>query len=202
MAMKDDIEAIEHQALLPISGVMSEAAWGIVCSHLLPADPPFAPYGDLKKAAVFGDPTGGKALPDSETTFVPDPKWARESLTQLSVPAWFCNSGVVPVHRAAASQLSALLSAWSRAGLSDRIVSFNGTVAYRRMRGSKSISSHAYGIAFDVNARENTLGQRPAMFWEHGCLLELVKIANEHGWFWGGHFRSRKDGMHFELGCV
>jgi hypothetical protein len=36
---------------------------------------------------------------------------------------------------------------------------------------------------------------------EHGCLLELVPIANEHGFYWGGHF-SRKDGMHFEIAKI
>jgi hypothetical protein len=28
---------------------------------------------------------------------------------------------------------------------------------------------------------------------------ELVPIANELGWYWGGHYRKRLDGMHFEL---
>jgi hypothetical protein len=32
-----------------------------------------------------------------------------------------------------------------------------------------------------------------------GCLRELVEIANGLGFYWGGHFSGRPDGMHFEL---
>jgi hypothetical protein len=34
---------------------------------------------------------------------------------------------------------------------------------------------------------------------EKGSVRELVPIASEQGWYWGGHYQSRKDGMHFEL---
>lgn len=30
-------------------------------------------------------------------------------------------------------------------------------------------------------------------------MRELVPIANDFGFYWGGHFRSRLDGMHFEI---
>jgi hypothetical protein len=33
---------------------------------------------------------------------------------------------------------------------------------------------------------------------QKGCVRELVPIANEFGFYWGGHF-SRMDGMHFEI---
>lgn len=33
---------------------------------------------------------------------------------------------------------------------------------------------------------------------EKETVLDLVKIANEHGFYWGGHF-PRLDGMHFEI---
>lgn len=39
----------------------------------------------------------------------------------------------------------------------------------------------------------------PALEDAQGSLRELVPIANEHGFFWGGHFKRRPDGMHFEV---
>ncbi|MBP0575977.1 M15 family metallopeptidase [Mycobacterium tuberculosis] len=32
-----------------------------------------------------------------------------------------------------------------------------------------------------------------------GCVRELVPIANRFGFYWGGHFSTRADGMHFEV---
>jgi len=29
-----------------------------------------------------------------------------------------------------------------------------------------------------------------------------VPLANEHGFYWGGHFRHRPDGMHFEIAVL
>jgi hypothetical protein len=31
---------------------------------------------------------------------------------------------------------------------------------------------------------------------------ELVPIANKHGFYWGGHYSKRADGMHFEAAKV
>jgi len=29
-----------------------------------------------------------------------------------------------------------------------------------------------------------------------------VSIAHDHGFYWGGHFAKRRDGMHFEVAEV
>ena len=50
----------------------------------------------------------------------------------------------------------------------------------------------------------NCLGQtfeQPALLGEKGCVRELVPIAHDHGFYWGGHF-TRQDGMHFEVARV
>jgi len=36
---------------------------------------------------------------------------------------------------------------------------------------------------------------------QKGCVRELVPIAHENGFYWGGHF-SRLDGMHFEIAKI
>jgi hypothetical protein len=42
----------------------------------------------------------------------------------------------------------------------------------------------------------------PALLGHDGTVRELVSIANAHGFYWGGHFRNRPDGMHFEIAEV
>lgn len=32
-----------------------------------------------------------------------------------------------------------------------------------------------------------------------GCVFELVPLAHQFGFYWGGHFKTRRDGMHFEV---
>ena len=79
------------------------------------------------------------------------------------------------------------------------IKTFNGSYVPRLIRGSKTeLSSHAFGIAFDINMQWNMLSTEPALLGHKGSVRELVAIAHDHGFYWGGHF-SRKDGMHFEL---
>ena len=46
------------------------------------------------------------------------------------------------------------------------------------------------------------LGEAPARQGEVGCLYDLVPIAWQHGFFWGGNFPRRPDGMHFEVGDI
>jgi len=61
------------------------------------------------------------------------------------------------------------------------------------------ISNHAFGSAFDINVAYNPLGAEPVYPGQKGCVFDLVPLAHEHGFYWGGHFRNRRDGMHFEI---
>lgn len=106
-------------------------------------------------------------------------------------------------HRLAAPQLIALWEEWRAAGLLDRILTFDGAFNPRFQRGSTTrLSNHAWGTAFDINAAQNPLDREPARAGRKGCVWELVPAAHRHGFFWGGHFRSRKDGMHFEVARI
>ena len=64
------------------------------------------------------------------------------------------------------------------------------------------MSNHAFGSAFDINAEQNTLGTRPPLVGQHGSVRQLVPIANKWGFYWGGHFGGRQDGMHFEIAFI
>ena len=109
-------------------------------------------------------------------------------------------SGNVRFHRLAAAQLRALWRDWERAGLLNLILTWDGSFTARFVRGSRTnLSNHCFGSAFDINASWNALGTRPALSGRNGSVRELVELANKNGFFWGGHFRDRADGMHFEI---
>ena len=70
------------------------------------------------------------------------------------------------------------------------------------VRGSRqTLSNHAFGSAFDINAAWNGLGVIPPLVGQKGSVRELVALANENGFYWGGHF-PRRDGMHFEIAKI
>jgi peptidoglycan hydrolase-like protein with peptidoglycan-binding domain len=139
--------------------------------------------------------------------------WAEENIVSVTVPQLVgvgipVAGGTVPsrgklqFHRKAVPQLLALWAAWEAAGLKDRVITWGGAFMPRLIRGKiaeKALSVHAFGCAFDINMAENALGVEPARVGKAGCVRELVTLANEHGFFWGGHFRDRPDGMHFEI---
>ena len=131
--------------------------------------------------------------------------WETENIVRVDVPQLAGKrgaprSGKIQFHHLAARQLQDLFRAWGKARLLDRIVTWDGSFVARFIRGSRTVlSNHAFGSAFDVNASFNPLGAEPAFPGEEGCLFELVSIANDHGFFWGGHFARRRDGMHFEI---
>ncbi|MEH6649523.1 MAG: M15 family metallopeptidase [Motiliproteus sp.] len=110
------------------------------------------------------------------------------------------SGGRLRFHKNAENQLKGLWAAWEEEGLLGRILSYEGSYNPRFIRGSRTtLSSHTYGTAFDINGPWNELGKIPAAFGERGSVRELIALANEHGFFWGGHFKTRPDGMHFEM---
>lgn len=130
--------------------------------------------------------------------------WVRENIVSVKIPLPDAAGKVVvrPVafHKAGAEKLRALFEAWQADGLLSRVLTWDGSYAPRFIRGSRTtLSSHAWGSAFDINARWNALGVVPALLGKRGCVRELVERANELGFWWGGHFPGRKDGMHLEL---
>jgi hypothetical protein len=100
------------------------------------------------------------------------------------------------------AQVQMLFRAWEDAGLRNRLLTWAGGFVPRFVRGSRTtLSNHAWGTAFDVNVAWNARGAMPALRGEKGSVRELVPIANDFGFYWGGHF-SRRDGMHFEAARV
>jgi hypothetical protein len=110
--------------------------------------------------------------------------------------------GRIRFHKKAAVQLVGLWNSWEKADLLDLVINYAGSFVPRFVRGSKStLSNHAFGTAFDINAAWNMLGSIPVYCGEYGSVRELVPLANKFGFYWGGHF-SRMDGMHFEVAKI
>jgi len=139
--------------------------------------------------------------------------WRETNIVNVSIPQLngkkfgkqVIKNGTIAFHNLGADRLTQLWAAWEAAGLLDKIMTFEGGYAARFIRGTQSrsprpLSNHAWGTAFDINAPWNGFGNEPTLVGQAGCVRELVTIANNNGFFWGGHFNGHKDGMHFELG--
>jgi hypothetical protein len=102
------------------------------------------------------------------------------------------NSIVVPQFEAAWKEITA-------AGLNKLVLTVDGGYNPRTMRNSTKPSSHAFGLAFDINAAWNPQGQTPAKWGEKGTVRPLVPYFKKYGFSWGGLWKlPKKDGMHFQ----
>jgi hypothetical protein len=77
-------------------------------------------------------------------------------------------------------------------GFADELKTWDGCFNIRAIRGAIEASLHSWGLAIDVNAAWNRLGQKPALS------AGFVKCFTDAGFDWGGEF-GRVDGMHFQL---
>jgi hypothetical protein len=70
--------------------------------------------------------------------------------------------------------------------------------AFRMTRGSdKVLSNHSSGTAVDLNALKHPLGKSNTFNKEQCNIITL--LITKYGLAWGGHFKKRKDEMHFEI---
>ncbi len=111
------------------------------------------------------------------------PNWIN-SFTNKPVEHFYLNKDM------GAAVIAALYHVKER-DLSDELKTFDGLYNIRAVRGSTvGLSTHSYGLAIDLNARENPLGG-PVRF-SRG----FVECFLDAGFSWGGNFH-RVDGMHF-----
>lgn len=172
-----------------------------------PDKPDFPPLlSTASRQAIFG-----------KFSFVADPTpsnperinilstWKQDNITSVYIPELIGitgapSSGKIEFHHLAEPQLNGLWAAWKAKDLIKLVLTFDGSFVPRFIRGSRTVlSNHAFGSAFDINFQWNKLGQTPALLDQKGSIRLLVPIANDYGFYWGGHFSSRKDGMHFEV---
>lgn len=142
--------------------------------------------------------------------------WAARNIVTVTVPQLVgipiqlgqghavLSKGKVNCHKLAKVKVLKLFKAWDEAGLTNRILTWDGGFNARLKRGRRvavpaNLSNHSFGATFDINAGLNPMGHTPALMGGRGCVRELVGVANGLGFFWGGHFGQPPDGMHFEI---
>ena len=170
-----------------------------------PPKPDFPPLGLAGRQAAFGKyPYVSAPVPGNPEAIKITSNWVAENIVTVTIPQLMGVSGApanghAQFHRLVAPRVVALFQAWDDAGLKGLILSYAGSFVPRFIRGSLSVlSQHAFGSAFDINAQWNGFGATPAAVGAKGSVRLLVPIANELGFYWGGHF-ARRDGMHFEI---
>jgi len=67
-----------------------------------------------------------------------------------------------------------------------------GTYNHRIKKGDNALSTHAWGIAIDINPQLAPYDS------ESNQPIFIVRIFKEYGFIWGGDW-SIKDGMHFQV---
>ena len=154
---------------------------------------PFMRYGDsvlpqllIKKS--FGE-FAARPLPDG--TLAVERSWTRRNIVTATVPLL----PPVTCHRAILPQLRGALRDLVSRGLSHTVdgAQFAGCYAPRFIDRNPHgrLSHHSWGIAFDLNAGENTFGGVSRQD------KRLVEVMNSWGFTWGGGWLV-PDPMHFE----
>lgn len=169
-----------------------------------------------ERAVIFGRfAYEAEPMPGNEENIRVTDDWQKENIVWVPISQLKGVSGVeqqggkfpkppgMLFHRKAAKQLVGLWWAWEQAGLLPLIKEFDGSYSPRFVRGSDhTLSNHAFGGAFDINYAWNHLGAEPSPIGAHGTVRPLVPIAAAYGFFWGGNYSTRKDGMHFEIAKI
>ena len=174
----------------------------------LPKHPPFGPLISSGRDALFGKLEYVSAPTTKNPEAIRITNGWDSNVTIVEIPQLKGVEGApshcrIPWHKKGVSQMTALWQAWEDEKLLDRVISWAGSWNPRFIRGSRrTLSNHAYATAFDINSWANALGAEPKAVGDRGSVVELVSIANELGFYWGGHYHSRPDGMHFELAKI
>lgn len=159
-----------------------------------------APHGEDEVRAFYGW-KDEYLLADG----TPIREWERDNIRPARVPAPLRFAGrpvqTLRVHRLLVDRFESVYNEIHHVGLWSAVESYAGAYAFRLIRGGESLSMHAYGAAIDHDPLHNQLGAAPehCSFGNTEAGRAVVRIFEAHGFFWGGKFRGRPDGMHFQF---
>lgn len=172
-----------------------------------PDPPSFKPLYGSERDAIFG--TIKFTPKDNNGNITILGNWEQENIVSVLIPQLkgvispYTNkpiSGNISLHRKVVDQTKAMFNEFEKQGLTKLLLTFGGSFVPRLVRGSSTqLSNHSYGSAFDINMQWNALNTQPALCGQKGSVRELAALASQFGYYWGGHYQTRKDGMHFEV---
>src|SRR5947207_8433544 len=130
-----------------------------------------------------------------------DPEWQAEALQQVPLPfalplSWDRSRTVqrISCHKLLAQTCADIFLRIQSAGLQGQTTSFGGCFAFRPQRTGAKLSTHAWGIALDLNPESNAQGTAGNMN------PRVVAIFKEVGFAWGGEWQgSKRDAIHFQF---
>jgi hypothetical protein len=177
----------------PISRIRRELRFGRALRIRCGRQQPFLRYGDsvLPQMLIkqsFGE-FAARPLPDG--TIAVERPWVRRNIVTATVPLL----PPVTCHRALLPQLRGALRELIARGLGHTVdgAQFAGCYTPRFIDRDPDgrLSHHSWGIAVDLNAKENTFGRDSRQD------DELVEVMTSWGFTWGGGWLV-PDPMHFE----
>lgn len=124
-----------------------------------------------------------------------EPSASNKCMTLFDVPTEL-EIGIIPkriyCNKALVEPIKQAFKNLIERGHVNELKTWDGCFNIRKKRGLSSMSLHSWGLAVDVNAFENGLGQWPKLS------QNFVACFTDAGFEWGGTWK-RKDGMHFQL---
>jgi hypothetical protein len=111
------------------------------------------------------------------------------------------------IHKKCADSLTRVLEhIWEDVDKSQKAIDhlhydiFDGSYNFRKIRGGKGLSMHAYGVALDFDADNNEQHSKKHLF-QHDDLI--TTRFREEGWTWGGDWKASSiDAMHFQAARI
>jgi D-alanyl-D-alanine carboxypeptidase len=130
-----------------------------------------------------------------------DPRWQSDFLARASLPfsvklAWDLATSVneFTCHNRLVEVFGEVFAQIVTRGLESKIQTFGGCFSFRPQRNASKLSTHAWGIAVDLNPGTNAQGSAGDMD------AEVITIFQDAGFERGGEWQgTRKDAMHFQF---
>ena len=159
---------------------------------------------NIVKCVKYKNSNLGELFPDGPPTSAGG---MQQYLTNVTVPIRTAGGGrsymTMPIHRKLVKRVQGAFEDMYNAGF---VVKRGSTWSYvwRSMRTTNLMSHHSYGCVVDINWDDNPMtsfyqigngeyrpGSNP-----YAITQKIVKIWNDHGFYWGGDWTEKKDYMH------